>query len=304
MSPAISRLRYYVSDAVDEWRHSPGVNVLATATLAVVLFLAAGALLAVHNVGTRLEGWRNAVRVQVFLRDDADEAARKAISSRLAGLPDVSSVRFVGKEEALRLFRESFGEMADVSATVGTSPFPASIEAFVAPGPGASAAARRVAAAVSGLAGIEEVRFDVAWLDRLDAMLRMTRLAGAAVALAVLAAVIFVMSSVMRLAVYARREEIEIMLLVGAPPRLVRGPFLVSGFVQGLVASTTSLFALELARRGVLASAGEKPGVVLELLLGHPMPAAATGLVVALGILVGLLSAGFAVRGRREEQQP
>ncbi len=298
MSPAAGRLRYYVADALDEWRHSPGVNILATVTLAVVLFLAGGAFLAVHNVGARLDGWRSAVRVQVYLRDDADESARKAISGRLAALPDVSSVRFVGKDEALRLFRESLGELADVASAVGTSPFPASIEAFVAPGPGAATAARRVAAAVSGLAGIEEVRFDLAWLDRLDGMLRMARLAGGGVALAVLAAVIFVMSSVMRLAVYARREEIEIMLLVGAPPALVRGPFLVSGFVQGLVASTSSLFLLELARRAVLASAGEAPGVVLDLLVGRALPAAAKALVVGSGILVGLLSAGFAVRGR------
>ncbi len=298
MSPGIARLRYYVWDAVEEWRHSPGVNFLAMATLAVVLFLAAGALLAVHNVGSHLEGWRTAVRVQVYLRDDADEGARKAISGRLSAMPEVSSVRYVGKEEALRLFRESFGDMADVSSALGASPFPASIEAFVAPGPGAAAAARRVAAAVSGLAGIEDVRFDLAWLDRLDAMLRMARVAGAGVAVAVLAAVIFVMSSVMRLAVYARREEIEIMLLVGAPPRLVRGPFLVSGFVQGLVASALSLFLLEVTRRAILTSAGERPGVVLELLAGRPMPASGTTIVVGVGVLVGLLSAGFAVRGR------
>jgi cell division transport system permease protein len=298
VSRAFPRLRYYVTDAIDEWRHSPGVNLLAAVTLAAVLFLAGGALLAVHNAGARLEGWRRDVRVEVYLRDDAGDRARKAIASRLAATADVSAVRFVTKEEAIRRFRESFGELGDVPGTVGANPFPASIEAFVAPGPGSAAAARRVAAAISGLAGIEEVRFDLDWLERLDAVLRMTRLAGAGTALVVLAIVIFVMSSVMRLAVYARREEIEIMLLVGAPGHLVRGPFLVSGFVQGLAASLAAVLLVEGARRAILASAGPRPGVVLDLLIGRPLPASATALVFGVGILVGLLSAGFAARGR------
>ncbi len=298
MSRLLARLRYYATDAADEWRHSPGVNVLAIVTLAAVLSLAVAALLVVHNAGAWLEGWRRDVRVQVYLRDDAGEEARKAIASRLSATPGVSAVRFVTKDEALLRFRESFGDLADVPGALGTNPFPASIEAFVAPGPAGAAAARRVAAATSGLAGIEEVRLDLDWLDRLDALLRMARLAGAVAAVAVLAAVIFVIASVMRLSVYARREEIEIMLLVGAPPSLVRGPFLVSGFVQGLAASAVALLLVEGARRATVAAAGPRPGVILDILAGRSLPPGAIALVAGVGVLVGLLSAGFAARGR------
>jgi cell division transport system permease protein len=300
VSSPFARVRYYLEDAADEWRHSPGVNALATVTLAAVLAMAGASLLAVHNAGARLEGWRRDVRVEVYLRDDAGSDERREIAGRLAGTPGVTAVRFVPKEEALRRFRESFGDMADVAGAIGANPFPASVEAFVDPGPGASASARAVAAAVAGLPGIEEVRLDLDWLDRLDSILRMTRLAGAGVALAVLCVVVFVMSSVMRLAVHARREEIEIMLLVGAPPRLVRGPFLVSGFVQGLAASMIAILAVEGARRAVLAWAGPKPGIVLDLLVGRPLPLGALALVVAVGVLAGLLSAGFAVRVRSD----
>jgi len=298
VSSPLARVRYYLEDAADEWRHSPGVNALATVTLAAVLAMAGASLLAVHNAGARLEGWRRDVRVEVYLRDDAGNEERKAIAGRLAETPGVAAVRFVSKEEALRRFRESFGEMADVAGSIGANPFPASLEAFVDPGPGAAASARSVAGAVAGLSGIEEVRFDLDWLDRLDSILRMTRLAGAGVAFAVLCVVIFVMSSVMRLAVHARREEIEIMLLVGAPPRLVRGPFLVSGFVQGLAASMIAILVVEGARRAVLTWAGPRPGVVLDLLMGRPLPPGAAALVVSVGVVVGLLSAGFAVGAR------
>ena len=112
MSRAFARLRYYVSDAADEWRHSPGVNLLAIVTLAAVLSLAGAALLVVHNVGARLDGWRTDVKVRVYLRDDAGDEARKAIASRLSATPGVSAVRLVTKDEALVRFRESFGELS------------------------------------------------------------------------------------------------------------------------------------------------------------------------------------------------
>jgi hypothetical protein len=162
----------------------------------------------------------------------------------------VSEVRYVSKDESLRRFRESFGDLADLTADLGANPLPASFEVVVAAGSDNARIAGDVSRAFASRDGVEEVRYDRAWLDRVDAMLRLARFGGAGLALVVFGAVAFVMASVLGLAVYARREEIDIMLLVGASPGFVRGPFLVAGLVQGLLASIASLVLVESLRRG------------------------------------------------------
>ncbi len=296
MSALLARLRYFVVDAADEWRSNPGVNALATATLASVLFAAGLVLLVVHNVQGRLEAWRQDVRVEVYLEESATEEAREGIRRRLSAAPGVSRVDFVSRDEALRRFRLSFGSLADLVPELGENPLPESFEAFLVPGSGAAAAARGISSALRGTRGVEDVRFDLEWLDRLDASLRLARAGGAAAALAILAVVALVIAGVVRLAVHARREEIDVMLLVGASPGLVRGPFLVSGIAQGLAAAAIGIALVEAARRAFLSWAGAAPRAVVDLVASHPLAPRHALLLAAVGVFVGTAAAWMAVR--------
>lgn len=296
MSALLSRLRYFVADAADEWRSNPGVNALATATLASVLFAAGLVLLVVHNVRVRLETWQRDVRVEVYLEDSATDEARDGIRHRLSASPGVSRVAFVTKEEALDRFRRSFGSLADLVPELGENPLPQSFEAFLVPGAGAAAAARSVASSLRGVPGVEDVRFDLEWLDRLDASLRLARAGGAAAALAVLSVVVLVIAGVVRLAVHARREEIDVMLLVGASPALVRGPFLVSGIAQGLAAATIGIVLSEASRRLFLSWAKAAPRAVVDLVASQPLSLRHGLLLAAVGVSVGTAAAWVAVR--------
>jgi cell division transport system permease protein len=143
---------------------------------------------------------------------------------------------------------------------------------------------------------VEEARFDRAWVRRLEALLQLARIGGLGLAVVVFAAVVFVMASVLRLAVIARRNEIDIMLLVGATPAFVRGPFLVAGLGQGLVASGLALLLVEGARRAAHASADAGSRVLLEIVAASPLPPGACGLLVATGLAVSITGAWFAVR--------
>lgn len=298
MRTVLSRLRYFLADAADEWRHSPWVNLLATASLAAVLFLAGVILVVMHNVQGHLERSRNEVRVDVFLRDGASDEAKRAVRSRLAACPGVSRVAFVDKGEALRRFRRVFTNLADLPGDLGTNPLPESFEAYLDPGPRSSQVAREIAASLAGQSGVEEVKFDRQWLDRLEALLGTARRVGLGLGAGVFTAVVFIMASVLRLAVYARRDEIEVMLLVGATPSFVRGPFLISGLAQGLVASLASLTLVESARRASLSSEASGAGILLDLVAGRPLPGSYSALLVVAGLVVGLASAFFAVRGQ------
>ena len=296
MSALAAHVRYFVSDAVDEWRHSPGPNLLATATLAAVLFVAALNLLVLSNVSSHVGQWKQDLRVSVYLADGIDAAQASALRERLAALPGVARIESVDKEEALARFRAAFPDLAEIPDELGANPLPASFEVILEPGPGSEQAASTIAATARGADGVEEVRFDQAFLDRLDGILRVARWGGGLLGLVVLAAVGLVVAGVLRLTVYARRDEIEIMRLVGASPLFVRGPFLVAGLAQGCGGGLLALFLAEAARRATVTYAGMRPGDLTDLLVGRSLPLPPSALIVATGVTLGAVSAWFAVR--------
>jgi cell division transport system permease protein len=302
VSPVAAHLRYFVTDAIDEWRHSPGPNFLATLTLAAVMFVAGLNLLILANLNTHVGRWKRDLRVSVYLVDGAGAADVDALDVKLAAVPGVERVERVDKDEALRRFRASFKDLADVPSELGTNPLPASLEVVLDPGPQARDTAAAVGAAVAGAAVVEEVRYDQAFLDRIDALLDLARWGGAGLGVVVLTAVAFVVSGVLRLTVYARRDEIDIMHLVGAPPMLVRGPFLVAGVAQGLAGGLLALFLVESARRAARSYAGQIPGTLLDLAAERSLPLAPSCFIVFVGAALGCVSAWFAVREARDVQ--
>lgn len=285
---------------MDEWRHSPGPNLLATATLAAVLFVGGVNLLLLANLSAHVGRWKNDLRVSVYLVDGAKADEVDVLYAKAAAVRGVARVERVDKEEALRRFKTSFKDLADVSTELGSNPLPASLEVVLHPGPSAREAARAVGEAVSGSAAVEETRYDQAFLDRVDALLGIARWGGATLGLVILTAVAFVVSGVLRLTVYARRDEIDIMHLVGAPPMLVRGPFLVTGVAQGLAGGLLALLFVESSRRAVRGYLGAHGGDLLDLAAGSPLPLSASCFLLSIGVALGFVSAWFAVREARD----
>jgi cell division transport system permease protein len=303
VSAVLAHLRYFVADAVDEWRHSPGPNLLATATLAAVLFVAGLNLLLLANLSAHVGRWKNDLRVSIYLVDGARGADVDALYAKLVALRGVAHVERVDQDEALRRFRASFKDLADVPSELGKNPLPASLEVVLDSGPQARDAARSVGDAVAGATVVEEIRYDQAFLDRIDALLEIARWGGATLGIVVLVAVAFVVSGVLRLTVYARRDEIDIMHLVGAPPMLVRGPFLVAGVAQGLAGGLFALFLVEAVRRAAHAYVGAHPGDLLDLAAGGALPPGPSCFVVFVGAALGFASAWFAVREAKEAER-
>lgn len=299
MSVLLAHFRYFVSDALDEWRHSPGPNVLAAATLSAVLFVAGLNLLLLSNLSARVGAWKSELRVSIYLADGAQAGDIEALREKVAATTGVERVVHVDKDEALRRFQRSFADLADVPSELGTNPLPASLEVELASGPRARDTAREIGAAVGESPAVEEVRYDQSFLDRVDGLLDIARWGGLALGAVVLAAVGIVVGGVLRLSVHARRDEIEIMHLVGAPPMLVRGPFLVAGLVQGLMGGGLAVFLVEAVRRVARRYAGDGSGA-FDVLAGNPLPLGPACLIAGIGASLGVVAAWFAVREARE----
>lgn len=292
----LHRARYFCSDAWDEWRHSVWVNLMALLTLVAALFVAGLVLLIVTNVERRVQTLRDDVKIQIYLQDERADDVRHALAERLRRNPQVVRVEYIDKEEALRRYREWAADLAALVNELEANPLPASLEVFLAPGAGATATATTIATGLQNHEGVEEVRFNQDWLSRLEAMLALSRVGGAAVIALVFLAVVFVMGSVLRLAVFARRDEIEIMQLVGATPGFIRGPYLVAGAVQGLIASLLALLLVEGVRSAATATADTSAVALLELVAARPLSVDMAGLLLLLGLLVSLTGSYVSVR--------
>lgn len=297
-----SRFRYYLVEAWEEFRHSPGPNLLAAGVLSATLFVASSLLLVLANVSATLQDWGNRLRVDVFLTEGAPEQEIADLARHIERLEGVLRVTRVDKEQALGRFRAAFHTLADVPEELGENPLPESLEAYLNPAD-ASSTGLRVLAAVRGSPVVDDVRWDRPVMDRLTAAHRFARWGGGILGAVVLGALTLVMAGVLRLAVLARREEIEIMRLVGASPGMVRGPFLLAGAIQGAVGALVAMAVLEGARQATLDRAFQL-GSLADGLLGSPLPLRPSLAVLVMGIAIGVASAWFAVGAYGRPPQP
>ncbi len=220
------------------WR-APLVSAVAVGTIFVAVLLT-GAFGAVLSGGERLlASWAGEVPVSVYLAPGADLEAARAGAERIApGL----AVEVVTPGEALRRLRASLGDEGAVLDGLGDGVLPASVEVKA---PGLSLGrTRELAERLRGVPGAAQVDFGAAWLERLETLLARARLAGLGLLAAVALATAVLVANTLRLAVYARRDEIEIMKLVGGTDAYVGAPFVVEGALQGMAGAALAVGTL------------------------------------------------------------
>jgi cell division transport system permease protein len=237
-------LRYAIDEAVASiWRGRQS-GLLSTATIALALFVLGGFLLVTSNLQRLSAGWMSAAEISVYLNDDATPEDRAAIERVLAAAPVVAAREYVAKEEALKRFRQTFGDLGAAIDGAGESPLPASYEVRVRTGPDSRSSLQALADNLRRMAGVSDVRYDWQWMDRLQAAINVIRGVGLALSSLLAIAAALTVANVVRLALYSRRDEIDIMQLVGAPRVYIRGPFVMEGILQGGAGAVLALAGL------------------------------------------------------------
>ncbi|MDA1093954.1 MAG: ABC transporter permease [Acidobacteria bacterium] len=237
-------IRYSFDEAVlSLWRRRRS-NSVAVATIAAAILVLGTLLMGTSNLEGLLSQWAEAAELSVYLSDDATPEARATVEQMLRESDLVTEFEFVSKEDALARFARDFPELAAVADDGGANPIPASFEARVPPASDETAALGELAARLDAVAGVDDVRLDQRWLERLATAIGVVRGVGALVVLVLLVAAALTVANTVRLSCIARSDEIEIMRLVGAPLAYVRGPFVFEGILQGGVGASLALSLL------------------------------------------------------------
>lgn len=217
-------------------------------TIAIAFVTLGGFLLVSVNVQRVLDLWLESAEMSVYLHDDLSEELRTALELYLRQQAVVAGVEYVSKERALERFRVDFPELLDVTTSVAQNPFPAAFEIRLRTD--ATGAIDDLTTGLAGRDGVADVRYDRRWLTRLIGMVTSARIAAAVIAGVLMLGAAFTVAAVVRLSLHARRDEIEIMQLVGAPFSYIRGPFIVEGLLLGGAGAVVALLLV-----GVLYSA-------------------------------------------------
>ncbi|MFO7768219.1 MAG: permease-like cell division protein FtsX [bacterium] len=232
-------LGYAFAEAFRSLRRVPLMSTVAVGTISLSLMVFGLFLLVTYNAQDVLQEVRSRVDVEVYLEEGLTGEELAAVRSRITSLPGVSGVRYISKERARERFVADFGDT--LLALLQENPLPASYVVSLSEDQRTAAGAERVARSIGPLAGVDEVVFGGGWVDRLDRLILVLSGLSVLIGLVVSLASVFVISNTVKLTVWARREAIQIMKLVGATDRFVRLPFFIEGTIQGLVGAVLAL---------------------------------------------------------------
>jgi len=216
------------------------------------------------NLRSIYDNARRDVYVDVYLNDEVRDEKARELGVHLRRLNLVTRADYVSREAAAKEFIGFFPDDKDLLAAAGENPLPASYRVYLAP-EAVAADVQRLVKEINAMDGVEEAVYGQEWLSSLDDAASVVGLVGAAVGIILGATAVLVVMSTIGLTVYARRDTILIMKVVGATDFFVQAPFVVEGFLIGLVGGLVALAAL----RGGVAFLSQAELTVLFLPFGY-----------------------------------
>ncbi|HEB90048.1 MAG TPA: ABC transporter permease [Deltaproteobacteria bacterium] len=231
------------SNALRGIRSASTTSLMAVLTIAIVLVLVGGAALLVHNMSSILDEFGTELQLTAYLEEGLSEAEQRDLVERVAAAPGVERVELVTKEMALERFVEIAGSEA-LLAGLEENPLPASLEIQLRPEARTAEAIGILEASLDGLPGIDDFAQGREWIEGYARAVSMVRIGVVAIAIVLGMAALLIVANTIRLALYARQDELEILALVGASRTFVRVPFLLEGTLQGLLGGALALFVV------------------------------------------------------------
>ena len=285
-------LRYFFEEALTSLWRSRLVSVVSVGTMAISLFVFGVFLVVASNLSSVVSEWSRKIQVTFFLEDGLASHIRASLENRLRDDRAVDSIEYVTREQAVQRFRSMFRDLSGLPEDLGESPFPASLEVTLRLSREAPQEVERLVRDYGNAPGVEEVQYDLLWVQRLFTAFGLMRLVGGLLGGVLVLASVFTISNVVRLTAYSRQDEIDIMRLVGATQSYIKGPFVVEGMVQGGLGGALAVALLWLSfhylARDLLASSHVLGHAVVFLPYGLSLVIIGGGMGV--GIIGGYLS--------------
>ncbi len=287
-------LAYFFQEAFTSLWRSLLMNALSVGTIAVSLFVLGAFLVVAGSINEVVQRWTQKVQVIFYLEDGVETRVRESLQNRLQEDPAVEAVDRVSRQQALERFHSLFRDLRSLPDDLGENPFPASLEVVLKSGHRSPAEVERLVHAFEKAPGVQEVQYDLLWIERLATGARLVRGVGAFLGGVLVLAGVFTISNVIRLTVYAREDELDIMRLVGATQAYVKGPFVTEGMIQGGLGGLLSVGLLWLAVRWLTQGLAAGSDLLGRAPIG--LPPGLPAMLVLGGMVVGVVGSLVSLR--------
>jgi cell division transport system permease protein len=291
------KLDYVVRETTTNLRRNVTLTFAAIMTVGVSLALFGSALLLQHGVDNVSARWENGIELIVFLRRDITPEQRDELRETLAKNAEVDEIDYVdvaqSHEEAKRLFDRNEAMLAQIEANKDLVP-----ESFrIAPVTKDTAVIQSLQQQFGKLPGVLRVTSSQEAVKTVSDVTQFSRTAILAVAIGLLVAALMLILNAIRMAMFARRREIEVMKLVGATNWFIRVPFMLEGIIQGLIGSALALIGVwTLDRFMERVATNEEYRLILQGFVASNSELTQTMvLVILLGVVIGAAGSGWAL---------
>ncbi len=248
----LENIRYFILRAVRNMRQWPLLCTAAILTMAVALATVATFFLIVVNIEQLAQSWTKEIQVIAYLDKAVPPREISKTIEKLKKIPEVATVAYVSPEAALQRFRRRLGNDSSLLQGISRNLLPASFELGLHPDFRHQQGVEKVVRQLENSIDIEDLRYGQGWLERFNAFVDMLRFVGMILGGFLLFAALFIVSNTIKLTLYARRDELEIMALVGATMRFIKVPFLLEGALQGVLGGLLSLVFLAVVFKFIL----------------------------------------------------
>lgn len=240
----LDKFSYFIRRALHNMRQWPFLCTASVLTMAVALASVATFFLVVMNIQLMATKWSEDLQVVAYLDRQPGTGQLAPLLDAVKQFPEVTAVKFVTKQEAMQRFRSRLGTESNLLDGVREDILPASLELSLRPEYRNRSGIEQVVKRLETHVDSNDIHYGQDWLERFETFVAVLKIVSQALGGFLLLAALFIVSNTIKLTLFARRDELEIMTLVGATLRFIKVPFLLEGALQGLLGGVLALALL------------------------------------------------------------
>ena len=287
-----SSLGYFWKETFYSLFRNKFMAVASVLTVTLSMFILGVFLCAVLNINHMATYLENQVEMTVYLKDGLNTEQVMAVGKKLKALPDLKEIKFTNKDQAMAEFKQRLGDQQGILDAINGNPLPSSYStSFATP-----ASLKNAVSIVTQYPEVDSVQYGQDIIEQLYKVAQVIRIGGIILIIFLAGAELFIISNTIRLTVFARRREIQIMKYVGATNGFIRWPFIFEGMIIGFLGSGIAAFILWEGYKVVLMEMTQAGLVFIPMIALWPFIGYITVMLLAAGIIIGILGSTISLR--------